>query len=54
MTEKAAIASIRTYLYVGVGSSAQGRHVGVKGEKMGEGRKKQGSNRKFYIEIKEI
>lgn len=49
MTEMAAIASIRTILYIGVGSSSQGRKEGVKGERMGEGRKSHGTNKKFSV-----
>lgn len=53
MTEMAAIASIRTILYMGVGSSAQGRREGVKGEKQGEGRKSHGTNKSFTVKSKD-
>lgn len=49
MTEMAAIASIKTIMYIGVGSSSQGRHKGVKGERKGEGRKSRGTNKIFKI-----
>ena len=49
MDLKAAIASIQTIMYMGVSSSAQGRHQGVKGERKGEGRKSRGTNQKFII-----
>lgn len=41
---------VQNEIYFPKGTGAQGRAKGVKGERMGEGRKKQGSNRLFYAD----